>query len=93
MGSGKSQGIIKYMNDNPNNKYIYISPYLEEAYRIKAGCTALNFIEPSDKIEKFNFYKLEHTRYLISNGNNIATTHMAFRRSNEKLTSSIYGIH
>ena len=30
MGSGKSTGIIKWMEENPTEKYIYVSPLLSE---------------------------------------------------------------
>ena len=30
MGSGKSTGIIKWIDDNPNQRYIYVSPLLSE---------------------------------------------------------------
>lgn len=86
MGSGKSQSAIKYMNDNPDKKFIYITPYLDEAIRIKEGCPELKFITPSDKIPEYNFRKIKHTEELIKNGRNIASTHAAFRMySNDML--------
>lgn len=30
MGSGKTLGIIRWMLDNPNNRYLYVSPMLSE---------------------------------------------------------------
>ena len=30
MGSNKTNGIIKWMDNHPNEKYIYISPLLSE---------------------------------------------------------------
>ena len=30
MGSGKTLGIINWMLDNPNNRYLYVSPMLSE---------------------------------------------------------------
>lgn len=78
MGNGKSQSAIAYMNEHPNQKFIYITPYLEEANRIKRGCPELHFVEPSNKIEDYNFKKHNHTAALIKEGRNIATTHQAF---------------
>lgn len=79
MGTGKSQSAIAWMNDHRDEKFIYITPYLEEANRIKNGCPALKFIEPSNKIAEYGHKKLEHTAALIKEGRNITTTHQAFR--------------
>ena len=79
MGSGKSSAAIAYMNERPDRRYVYITPYLDEAKRIRDGCPSLEFAEPSDKIPEFNWKKLEHTRYLLENGYNITSTHAAFR--------------
>lgn len=78
MGSGKSMSAITFMNEHQGRRFIYITPYLEEAARIKAGCPDLHFIEPSKKIEKYGWKKIEHTRALIEEGANISTTHQAF---------------
>lgn len=86
MGAGKSSAAIRYMNEHSNQKFIYITPYLEEAKRIKKGCPKLKFIEPSDKLPEYSFRKSDHTAALIKKGKNITTTHQAFKRySNETL--------
>lgn len=79
MGGGKSSSAITYMNEHRNDKFIYITPYLDEAARIKAGCPSLYFVEPSDKLREFNFRKSLHTQALINEGRNITTTHQAFK--------------
>lgn len=78
MGNGKSQSAITYMNEHPEKKFIYITPYLEEANRIKRGCADLHFVEPSNKIGEYKFKKHLHTAALIKEGRNIATTHQSF---------------
>lgn len=76
MGSGKTQGIIKWMLDNPGNKYLYISPMLTEVEeRIPKACEALDFTFPST--EEHNT-KSEHLLELLKNGCNIAFTHSLF---------------
>lgn len=80
MGTGKSSAAIRYMNEHKNDKFIYITPYLEEAARIKQGCPALRFVEPTDKLPKYECKKTVHTAALIKEGRNITTTHQAFRR-------------
>lgn len=78
MGTGKSQSAITYMNEHKDDKFIYITPYLEEAARIKKGCPSLRFIEPQ-VLSQYNLRKTEHTAALIREGRNITTTHQAFK--------------
>lgn len=80
MGQGKTTSAITYINEHSDQKFIFITPYLSEAERIKEGCPDLNFVEPSDKIRKYGFRKTEHTKALIKEGRNITTTHQAFKR-------------
>ena len=89
MGTGKSQSAIRYMNEHPENKYVYITPYLDEANRIKEGCPALEFVEPSRKLKEYQFRKSVHTAALIKEGRNIATTHQAFKGYSEETLTDI----
>lgn len=79
MGSGKSSSAIRYMNENADKKFIYITPYLTETERIRKECAALHFVEPSDKLREYGFKKSIHTMALIEEGCNISTTHQAFK--------------
>lgn len=79
MGTGKSSAAITYMNEHSSEKFIYITPYLDETARIKRMCPSLNFIEPSNKISRYEFKKSLHTAALIEEGRNISTTHQAFK--------------
>lgn len=78
MGSGKSQSAISYMNAHPERRFIYITPYLDEAKRIRDGCPELRFAEPSKKLPEYGFSKSRHTMALIEEGRNISSTHQAF---------------
>ncbi len=78
MGTGKTQATINYLNDHPDGRYIYITPYLDEATRIKDGCPELNFVEPQ-RLRQHSFSKVSHTQSLIESGANITTTHQAFK--------------
>ena len=89
MGAGKSSAAITYMNENPSQKFIYITPYLEEARRIKENCPRLHFIEPSGKLEKYHYKKTLHTEKLIQEGRNITTTHSAFKRYTKEMLEQI----
>ena len=89
MGTGKSSAAITYMNEHRNEKFIYITPYLEEAERIKNGCKDMHFIEPSDKLKQYEFKKGVHTAALIKQGKNITTTHQAFKMYTEDMLDDI----
>ena len=79
MGTGKSSAAITYINEHPDERFIYITPYLEEAARIKSNCPNAHFVEPSDKLRQYEFKKSLHTGALVKEGRNIATTHQAFK--------------
>lgn len=79
MGSGKTQSAIAWMNGHPNDKFIYITPYLDEAERIRRDCPSLRFVSPSNKLPQYHHRKVEHTADLIHEGRNITTTHQAFK--------------
>ena len=89
MGTGKSSAAITYMNEHPNQKFIYITPYLDEAARIKKGCSKLRFVEPCGKIGEYHFHKAEHTGALIKEGRNIASTHQAFKNYTKEMLEDI----
>ncbi|MCK5342650.1 MAG: DEAD/DEAH box helicase family protein [Candidatus Heimdallarchaeota archaeon] len=75
MGSGKTSFAVQWMNENPKEKFIYISPFLDEASRIVHSCPELNFREPSDEVYGT---KTKHFRRLIEKNENIASTHRMF---------------
>lgn len=77
MGSGKTTGIIKWMQDNPNNKYLYVSPMLTEVEeRIPTQCTSIGFVSPST--EDYDT-KSEHLLKLLKAGKNVSFTHSLFQ--------------
>jgi hypothetical protein len=82
MGSGKTQGIIKWMLSNPNNKYLYISPMLTEVEeRIPEACEALEFTFPTTDDHRT---KSEHLLELLREGCNISFTHSLFSELSKK---------
>lgn len=71
MGSGKTTHIIQHMNSNPQHKYIYITPNLEECQRIAEACPKLDFKHPSDT----KGTKLKDLQRLVELEENIVSTH------------------
>lgn len=77
MGSGKTTGIIQWMKDNPDNRYLYVSPMLTEVEdRIPTACADIGFVSPS--LEDHDT-KSEHLLKLLKNGENISFTHSLFQ--------------
>jgi hypothetical protein len=76
MGSGKTTGIIKWMTDNPQNKYLYVSPMLSEVEeRIPSACESLEFTYPNTEEYKT---KSIHLLELLKDGKNISFSHSLF---------------
>lgn len=77
MSAGKTQGIIKYMLENPSNNYLYISPMLTEVQdRIPNSAEALGFVSPNTNQHRT---KGEHLLQLLMEGANISFTHALFK--------------
>lgn len=92
MGTGKSSAAITYMNEHPEKRFIYITPYLDEASRIAQGCNSMHFYEPQRKSEHHGSKTL-HTMELVQAGKNITTTHQAFRYYPQELLDLIREQH
>lgn len=82
MGSGKTTAAIRYMNEHQEKKYIYLAPYKSEADRIQSACPLLKFKRPTYQV-------ILHSTDLISSGENIATTHQAFKLYNPEIRKLI----
>lgn len=81
-GSGKTSKFIEIMNNNTNNKYIYITPYLDEIQRVLNSCDNRVFYEP--KTERGEGSKLKDFNKLLSQGKNIVSTHSLFSMVNDE---------
>lgn len=81
MGYGKTTSLINMMNENPDENYIFITPFLTEVERIKKSCPTLEFKEP----KAIKGSKLNGLKRLVLNGNNIVSTHALFNRADSEL--------
>lgn len=88
MGSGKSSAAITYMNEHPDTKFIYITPFLDEVRRITDSCRQIHMYEPLRKTEHHGS-KVLHTLDLVRAGRSIATTHSAFLHYTPELLREI----
>lgn len=87
MGSGKTSGMIKYMEQyKGSQKLMFITPYLSEIEeRIQPKCPKCNFKTPEQKFITLEsgreipvYTKGEDIKKLLKAGENIATTHALF---------------
>ena len=84
MGSGKSQYAIQKMNEDKDNDYIYITPYLDEIKRIRENCKSRKFVEPKENEEHRIFTKSKSLKVWLKTNANIATTHSLFKIIDEE---------
>lgn len=82
-GSGKTLSCINMMNNDRKNKYIFITPYLNEVERIKDSCKSRNFISPERK-RSSGYSKLKDIHSLLRAGENIVSTHALFSTYTEE---------
>ena len=81
-GCGKTTSAINMINNSTDEeRYMYITPYLTEVQRIKDSCASKKFKEP--KIVNSSGSKIDGLVRLISNGENIVTTHALFKHFDE----------
>ena len=81
MGSGKTNKIIEWMNNNPKNKYIYISPLLsevDERSRLYYENCKIEFRCPSIDTENGVMSKSDDLLNLLKLGKNISATHSLY---------------
>lgn len=77
MGRGKTSSAINFINDSDDDeRFLFITPYLEEVRRIKENCPLKKFKEPCF----LNGRKLEGIKELINRGDNIVSTHALFQK-------------
>ena len=91
MGSGKTSAAIQYMNEHPDKRYLYITPFIDETVRIRDACPDLNFQLPRDEIGGRHLRKSEHFCELIEAGCNVATTHALYTKSDAATARKIAG--
>ncbi|MCC2250372.1 hypothetical protein JUJ52_10385 [Virgibacillus sp. AGTR] len=83
MGSGKTSWAIQHMNGaSVLEKFIYITPYLEEVERIRSN-TDRTFTEPNNNNKDGS--KMRSLKELIADGQDIVSTHSLFQTADDEL--------
>lgn len=78
-GAGKTRSCINMMNNSPDKRYLFVTPYLDEVERIKKECSSRSFVSPQ-RVGETHYSKTEDIVSLLKAGKNIATTHQLFSR-------------
>lgn len=84
MGSGKSSAAINYINKTGDDeKFLVITPYIDEINRYKKKCPTKNFKAPIYGVG--NGSKVESLKELINKEENIVSTHALFQKFDNEL--------
>lgn len=83
MGSSKTNGILKWIDDNPNERYIYVSPLISEindTSRVMNDLKHVTFVQPTNDDNTKSEDLLEKLR----EGSNICCTHSLYLNMSEE---------
>lgn len=85
MGQGKTTWAAQYMDNHPEKKFLYITPYIsEDEAMINERLTNREVIENFRMPIHGANGKLDNLNYLLEHGYNIASTHQLFKYLNEE---------
>lgn len=54
MGGGKTSAVISHINAHPEKRFLYITPYLDEAARINKSCPSAHFMDRAAKLKNMD---------------------------------------
>ena len=91
MGRGKTTSLINMMNENTEEKFIYITPYRDEIQRVIEGCYNRYFETPKnfDKINLQTCTKYDDLLRIIEEDLNIVSTHALFQTFDERIIEAL----
>ena len=80
MGTGKTSWAIQFMNEHPEQHYVFVTPFLDEVKRIIKSCPDGYFCQPDYR----NGRKIDDFNMLLMEGRNIVVTHSTFSNATEE---------
>jgi hypothetical protein len=87
-GAGKTEWALSYINEHPQQRFIFATPFLTEVERVKRGTSAA-FFDPQHYHRTYllggaegSKTKIEDFNDLLAEGKNIVTTHKTFTNAN-----------
>ena len=92
MGSGKTEGIIKEIDENRETKYLYVGPLLSEVKRVLDDVVDMSEPDLQHKPEGEDAAsKLSNLKDLLRNEKRICTTHALFQRFDQETVELLKG--
>lgn len=89
MGTGKTMSAINFINNSGSEeRFLYVTPFLTEVERIIRCCPEKNFRQP-----KVHGTKLNGIKYLLREGENIASTHSLFKLFDDEIAEMVRKFH
>lgn len=95
MGAGKTTNMLSFMKQNPDKRYLYISPFKVEVGDGNTGTKGRLQVElpdmftPQSMPRNTGSGKLDSLHRLLKGGCNVATTHAMFCRFTEETTDLV----
>ncbi len=89
MGTGKTSAAINMMNEDTDQRYLFVTQLLTETDRIKTSCPKKRFAKPAQLGEG----KLGNLHQLLKERRNIASSHSLFHRYTEETLQLIRDGH
>lgn len=86
MGAGKTTHMINEINKGAMQRYIYVTPFLDEVQRIKQACPKHDFKEPRNVSGR----KLKGLKELVKRNANVATTHSLLTYMDNELITLLH---
>lgn len=92
MGKGKTSWAIQNITImDIANRFLYVTPYLDEVERVIESCKKANVSVYTPSVAGGKGSKAEHLKKLMKQGKNIVTTHALFDRIDEECLDIIRG--
>lgn len=89
MGGGKTSAAKNYINSSKEEqKFMYVTPYLDEVEKLIKDCPSKHFKEPRQYNK--NMSKIIDLKKLLNEGQNIATTHVLFHLFDDEIIDLCY---
>lgn len=85
-GAGKTSWAIQYINERPEESFIYCTPFLDEIERIRQSCGEDRFVEP----QNYGITKIEDFNRILASGKSVAVTHVTFLNATDETIQLIY---
>jgi hypothetical protein len=76
--TGKTSACINMMNENADERYLFVTPFIDETDRIVKACKSRGFEKPKEQEMWSPYKKLDDLHRLLREKKNIASTHALF---------------